>query len=176
MDADVREAIETLRRCGHDERRAWAVPPALRYLRARTSAGSSARAALERVEEHLLAYQERALAEEPVTWARVSGSIARLATVVEELPPVQTLTAAAQLREVTNDTLGVRADWSDTSSARVTATVTGDRLGTGGRPVLEQTVVLAKDDVPVAQVSLATLIAWAGDGAPSQLPERVRAG
>lgn len=175
MDANLHEALETIRRCGRDDLRAWAVPPAVRYLRARTPADSAARTALEQVEERLLAYQERALAEKPMTWARVSDSISRLASAAEELPPVRTLTTAAQLREITNDVLGVHADWSGTDSAAVTITVIGDQVGTDGRSVLEQTVVFAKHGLPVAQVSLAALLAWAGDGAPSQLPERTRA-
>jgi hypothetical protein len=131
---------------------------------------------VERVEQEYITHHRLPAAPERAPWATVKRSIARLADVVADLPPVQTITTPAQLRELTNDVLGrVVVNWSHINPSNVTATVTGNHLCGECGPMTGQTVVLARDGVPVAQVSLGMLLAWGGDGVLPSLPERTRA-
>jgi hypothetical protein len=173
MDADLRTAIETIRRSAHDIMRDWAVLLAFEYLHARTPVKSPARAEVERVKEEYVTHHRALDAPGRAPWATVKRSIDRLAEVVQDLPPVQTITTPAQLRALTNDVLGrVVENWSHVNPNNVRATVVGNHLCETCGPTTGQTVVLARDGVPVAQVPLAVLLAWAGDGVLSRLPGR----
>jgi hypothetical protein len=88
--------------------------------------------------------------------------------------PVVRVSTRAQLQGVA-DALGVRADWHEPDEQEVTAVVHGDNFDNAGfwghdsrgTPVTfgegqqEMWIELRRDGHPVAEVNLATLLAWA---------------
>lgn len=59
------------------------------------------------------------------------------------------------------DRLGLRLDWHEPDNHGVHALVTGLRFDNAGLYTTEQMVILYRDGLPVAQVALANLFAWA---------------
>lgn len=166
MDAHVRDALDTIRREAHRDPGSVPVSLALGYLRARTPANSTARSALLLLTDNLAAYRAGIYDGQGLGWASVVQALGALDALLEELPPVRTLTTAEQLRELVNDQFGIAPDWSKASAAGVSAIVTGGAFEGAGSAAQAQTVVFTEDGEAVAQVPLSELCAWAVDGAP----------
>lgn len=183
-DPDLARAIDTILRDGKHDPSDRTVQLARRYLRACVPANTHARALLLLAADNLDAYRQGMWSSatgidefEPVTTAlyalRDALDAAGLPHLARPRTPVE-LDAIARR-------LGVRADWHEPDEQDVHAqsvtkpqlAVTDGSFDNAGHSTLEQMVLLYQDRVPVAEVALATLFAWACDAAQAHDRQKI---
>lgn len=187
-DPEVAHALNLIVDYGRSDPADEVVRLALDYLRALIPPNSHARALLVTLADNLDSYRCG-------LWSDVSGiddfgPVADTAHLLRDCldtagaPRVKRPRTAAELAEIAAE-LGVRSDWHEpdgrgvyTRQVRKPASswlaVTDGSFDNAGSRVLEQTVVVYRDRIPVAEVVLATLFAWASAaGRPDLTPPAV---
>lgn len=184
-DREVAHALDLIVRNGRRDPRDEVVGLALDYLHAMIPANSHARALLLILTDNLDSYR-RGL------WSGASGitdfePVADTVHLLRDwldaagLPCITRPCTVAELAELAA-ALGLRGDWHEPDEQGICArpvvkptsprfAVSGGTFDNTGHSVLEQTVVIYQDRMPVAEVALATLFAWACDaGRPGPTP------
>lgn len=83
-----------------------------------------------------------------------------LTEAIREWPPLRELRDRLELVELARQ-IGVSGDWHEPDESEVDVLVTDGKLDNAGWAAVEKQVIIRKDETAVAQVSLATLLAWA---------------
>lgn len=184
-DHEVAHALDLIVRNGRRDPRDEVVGLALDYLHAMIPANSRARALLLILTDNLDSYR-RGLwsgAASITDFEPVADTAHLLRNWLDTagLPRITRPRTAGELAEFAV-ALGVRGDWHEPDEQGICArpvvkptsprlAVTDGTLDNAGHSVLEQTVVIYQDRMPVAEVALATLFAWACDaGRPGPTP------
>lgn len=178
MEYYLSHTIETIRRDGRRNPDDAVVRLAIEYLKARLPVATSARALLLVVEDLLRSYAEGWFSGPAgiTDFDTVDEAITALQAAVEqaELPEVQRPRDPAELKKIA-DMLMVRPDWHEPDEQDVTAAYillpTGGSFDNAGHGILEQYVIVYQDLMPVAEIALATLFAWACQAGMPQQPQ-----
>lgn len=164
MDYDLRRALDVLAEEGQRYSDSVHIELVLDYLRARIPVHTAARALLLVVADSLASYRQGqfAFATGLTEFEPVAEAITALRAALEqaELPELRRPRSPEELSEVAA-MIGVRGDWHEPDEQEVDAVVAAGSFDNAGHAVLEKMVVVYQEGVPVAEVALATVMAWA---------------
>jgi hypothetical protein len=178
MTYDLSRALENVESEARRDPGGMGVQLALGYLRARLPVNTPARMLLLLVADNIASYSAGTFSSPTGIddFETVVGSINALRKTLADtpLPEVRRPRTPAELEEVAR-MIGVRSDWHEPDEQGVSAEViqvTDGSFDNAGCATLERMVIIYQDLVPVAEVALATVFAWACQAGWSQ-PTRV---
>jgi hypothetical protein len=164
MDKGLDLAFQTIQSEARSSPHDYLVRSAFSYLDARipVSEREARRVFVELVGGITVWREAQPRSENPVLAFRllVREPADRLAAIVASWPPLPSPRSRAEFAEIAK-TIGVGFDWHEPDEAEVDAIVTEGGLDNAGHELLEKQVIIRKEGEPVAQVPLATVLAWA---------------